>query len=97
MFLTELQEILEVCEVDKLSGLVPKLFKRIVKCISGSHLQIADRAMCFFENDYFLSILKSYKEVTFPMLVPVIVRLADTHWHRYPLDPQLPLASSRSP
>ncbi len=82
LFLTELQEILEAVEVEKLGPLIPKLFKRIVKCISGSHLQIADRAMCFFENDYFLSILKSYKEVTFPMLVPVIVKLADTHWHK---------------
>ena len=39
--------------------------------------------MCFFENDYFLAILKTYKEITFPMLVPVIVKLADTHWHTY--------------
>lgn len=37
--------------------------------------------MCFFENDYFLSILKAYKQVTFPMLVPVIVKIADDHWH----------------
>jgi serine/threonine-protein phosphatase 2A regulatory subunit B' len=34
------------------------------------------------ENDYFLNILKSYKEKTFPMLVPVIVDLADNHWHK---------------
>ena len=46
-------------------------------------MQVADRAMCFFENDYFLNILKTYKEKTFPMLVPVIVDLADNHWHKY--------------
>ena len=45
-------------------------------------MQVADRAMCFFENDYFLNILKTYKELTFPMLVPVIVRLAEEHWHK---------------
>ena len=38
--------------------------------------------MCFFENDYFLNILKTYKEMTFPMLVPVIVDLAENHWHK---------------
>jgi len=38
--------------------------------------------MCFFENDYFLNILKTYKEKTFPMLVPIIVDLADNHWHK---------------
>jgi serine/threonine-protein phosphatase 2A regulatory subunit B' len=74
--------VLEVCEVDKVERLIPKLFKRIVKCIGGIHLQVADRAMCFFENDYFLNILKTYKDKTFPMLVPVIVDLAENHWHK---------------
>lgn len=82
LFLTELQEVLEVCEVDKVEHLIPQLFKRIVRCIGGIHLQVADRAMCFFENDYFLNILKTYKDKTFPMLVPVIVDLADNHWHK---------------
>lgn len=82
LFLTELQEVLEVCEVDKIEPLVPRLFKRIVKCIGGIHLQVADRAMCFFENDYFLNILKTYKAKTFPMLVPIIVSLAENHWHK---------------
>ena len=62
--------------------MIPRLFKRIVRCIGGIHLQVADRAMCFFENDYFLNILKTYKDKTFPMLVPVIVDLADNHWHK---------------
>jgi serine/threonine-protein phosphatase 2A regulatory subunit B' len=82
LFLTELQEVLEVCEVEKVEPLISKLFKRIVKCIGGIHLQVADRAMCFFENDYFLNILKTYKQETFPMLVPVIVDLAEHHWHK---------------
>ena len=38
LFLTELQEVLEVCEVDKVEHLIPRLFKRIVKCIGGIHL-----------------------------------------------------------
>ena len=38
--------------------------------------------MCFFENDYFLNILKTYKDKTFPMLVPVIADLAENHWHK---------------
>ena len=71
-----------MCEVEKVEHLIPRLFKRIVRCIGGIHLQVADRAMCFFENDYFLNILKTYKDKTFPMLVPVIVDLADNHWHK---------------
>ena len=82
LFLTELQEVLEVCEVEKIDHLIPRLFRRIVRCIGGTHLQVADRAMCFFENDYFLTILRTYKDQTFPMLVPTIVDLADNHWHK---------------
>ena len=82
LFLTELQEVLAVCEVQAVENLIPKLFKWIVKCIGGIHLQVADRAMCFFENDYFLNILKTYKEKTFLMLVPIIVELAENHWHK---------------
>jgi serine/threonine-protein phosphatase 2A regulatory subunit B' len=82
LFLTELQEVIDVCEVEKVEPLIPNLFRRIVKCIGGIHLQVADRAMCFFENDYFLNILKTYKSETFPMLVPVIVNLAENHWHK---------------
>lgn len=80
-FVSELQEVLEVSDNSKLEPMIKPLFKRIVKCISGSHLQVADRAMCFFENECFLSLLKQFKEVTFPMLVPVINEMAEKHWH----------------
>jgi len=80
--LTELQEVLEIIDDDSIEELIVPLFRRIVRCIGGTHLQVADRAMCFFENDYFLSKLKAYKEITFPMLVPVIVELSENHWHK---------------
>lgn len=76
MFISELIEVLETCEVGKLEPYIPRVFKRLVKCISGLHLQVADRAMCFFENDYFLNILKTYKSYTFPLLVPIICYMA---------------------
>jgi hypothetical protein len=30
--------VLEVCEVEKVEVLIPRLFKRIVRCIGGIHL-----------------------------------------------------------
>ncbi len=81
-FLQELLEVLDVCDITKLEPYVERLFKRIVKSIASPHLQVSDRAMCFFENDFFLSILRNYKGHTFPILVPVIIHLAETHWHK---------------
>ena len=81
-FLQELPEVLEMCDVEKIQPLVGKLFKRVIKCISGSHLQIADRAMCLFESESFISIIKHYKTQTFNILVPVVTNLAENHWHQ---------------
>ena len=38
LFLTELQEVMEDCEVDKIEHLIPPLIKRIVRSIRGYHL-----------------------------------------------------------
>jgi serine/threonine-protein phosphatase 2A regulatory subunit B' len=86
LFLAELNDVIEFCELSKLEPLIPKLFKRLIRCISGPQLQVSDRAMQFFENDYFLGILKTFKQATFPMIVPVIVELAETHWHKILLE-----------
>ena len=86
LFLAELNDVIEVCELSKLEPLIPKLFKRLIRCISGPQLQVSDRAMQFFENDYFLGILRTFKQATFPMIVPVIVELAETHWHKILLE-----------
>ena len=83
LFLAELMDILEVCcDYPKLEPLVPKIFKRIIKCISSSHLQVADRTMCFFENEFFLNILRHFKVIVFPILVPIIAHLSQNHWHK---------------
>ncbi len=87
LFLAELLDILEVCcDTQKLEPLLPKIFKRLVKCIASPHLQVSDRSMCFFENDFFLNILRNYKQIAFPILVPVINHLATHHWHKLILE-----------
>merc|ERR1712151_1367268 len=82
LFLAELLEVMDVCDMTKLEPHIEKLFERLVKCIASPPLQVSDRAMCFFENDFFLSILRHYKSKIFPILVPVINKLASIHWHK---------------
>jgi len=62
LFLLELQELIEVADPPSISHLIPKLFKRLTKCIQSEHLNVCDKAMCFFENDFFLNLVKTYKE-----------------------------------
>lgn len=82
LFLSELNEVLEYCDTEKIEKLVPSIFQRVVKCMSGPHLQISDKVMLFFENEYFLTLIKTYKSITFPLLVPVVAELSETHWHK---------------
>ena len=82
LYLTELKEVLEVIDPKDMQQIVSKLFKRIIKCISGENMHICDRAMCFFENEYFLNIVRIYKEETFPIMAPKINELADNHWQK---------------
>ena len=82
LFLQELPEVFEFCDVEKIQPLVNKLFKRVIRCISGAHLQVADRAMCLFESESFLSIIKQYKSISFNILVPMVDHLASNHWHQ---------------
>jgi serine/threonine-protein phosphatase 2A regulatory subunit B' len=86
LFLPELSEVIQFCEHSKLEPLIPKLFKRLIRCISGPHVQVSDLAMQFFKNEYFLGILSSFKQLIFPILVPIIVNLAETHWHKILLE-----------
>lgn len=81
LFLTELKEVIEIIEPKSIEHLIQKLFKKIIRCIGGENMHVCDRAMCFFENEYFLNILRTYKDTTYPILVPVIVDLAKNHWH----------------
>lgn len=82
LFLTQLLEILEVCsDNSRLEPLIKDIFKRIIWCVASPHLQVADRTMCYFENEFFINILKHFKHIAFPIIVPVVVYLSDNHWH----------------
>jgi serine/threonine-protein phosphatase 2A regulatory subunit B' len=82
LFIDELNCVLEFHEVPDLEELVPSIMKRVFLCISGPHLQVSDRSMLFFEKEYFLTMVRNYKHIAFPLFVPIVVELAETHWYK---------------
>ena len=87
LFLAEVLDILEIClETERLAPIIPDICKRITQCIASPHLQVSDRSMCFFENDFFLKILTQFKNVAIPIMAPVINYLAEHHWHKMILE-----------
>lgn len=54
MFLTEVLEVLEVCDIAKLEPLINKLFKRLIKCIAGPHLQVKTKIIKIKDLFFFI-------------------------------------------
>ena len=77
LFLAELNDIIELCDISKLEPLIPKIFKRFIHCISSSHFSVLDSAMHLFKGDYFVRILHEFKKAAFLIIVPAIMRLAE--------------------
>ncbi|KAL4486758.1 hypothetical protein ABPG72_006590 [Tetrahymena utriculariae] len=73
--------LIEICECQSIYSIIPKLFYRLVQCLTGSNLQVADHVLCFFENEIFLKVLIYYKAYTYPLLTYQICQLASNRWH----------------
>lgn len=68
--------MLETADTEAIEKNVEKIFKRLMKCIGGMNLQISDRAMCLFESDHFLEIVRTHKNIVLPILAPRVQELA---------------------
>jgi serine/threonine-protein phosphatase 2A regulatory subunit B' len=82
LFLSELLEALEMSEMDKLQPYLNKIIKRYIKAISSQHVSVRDRAISYFDNQFFVNMLSIYTKRIYPMMVPAISEIADTHWNK---------------
>ena len=41
---------------------------------------VSDRALCFFESDRFIDLVKLYKDVAYPIMVPQIDKIISDYW-----------------
>jgi len=65
MFLNELEEILDVIEHSEFSKIMTPLFNQLARCVSSPHFQVAERALYYWNNEYFISLVQDHTKVTF--------------------------------
>ena len=63
MFLNELEEILDVIEHNEFAKLIPPLFTQLARCVSSPHFQVAERALYYWNNEYFISLVQENAKV----------------------------------
>ncbi|XP_053207694.1 serine/threonine-protein phosphatase 2A 56 kDa regulatory subunit gamma isoform-like [Panonychus citri] len=82
MFLSEMEEILDVIEPPEFQKIMLPLFRQLAKCISSTHFQVAERALYYFNNEYVMSLIADNFEVILPILFPALFQNSKTHWNK---------------
>ncbi|CAB0001744.1 unnamed protein product [Nesidiocoris tenuis] len=81
IFLTTIEQIMDIIDPDVFAKVQMPIFQRIANCIVSPHFQVAERALGFWYNDYFVELLQQNQAVLMPIVFPSIYE-AKTHWNK---------------
>jgi len=82
MFLNELEEILDVIEHSEFSKIMTPLFNQLARCVSSPHFQVAERALYYWNNEYFISLVQDHTKVILPIMFPPLYKNSKSHWNK---------------
>lgn len=82
MFLGEIEEILDAIESTQFQKIMESLFKKIAKCVSSPHFQVAERALYFWNNEYIMSLIDENSNVILPIMFSCLYRISKDHWNQ---------------
>lgn len=82
MFLSEIEEILDITEPLAFKKVMEELFRQIARCIKSNQFQVAERALYFWNNDYILSLINDNVGVILPIVFPALHIDPSAHWNK---------------
>ncbi|KAG6537798.1 serine/threonine protein phosphatase 2A 57 kDa regulatory subunit B' kappa isoform-like [Zingiber officinale] len=82
MFLSELEEILEITNEVEIQECMLPLFRRIAYCINSFHFQVAERALFMWNNDHLISLVSHNRQAIMPLILPALERNIHSHWNQ---------------
>ncbi|KAL7122169.1 hypothetical protein ACP275_01G028800 [Erythranthe tilingii] len=82
MFLSELEEILEVINMAEFQKVMVPLFRRLGRCINSYHFQVAERALFLWNNEQVLNLVAQNRQVILPIVFPSLETNAQSHWNQ---------------
>jgi len=80
LFLSELEELLELTQAAEFSKVMVPLFQQIAKCLNSSHFQVAERSLFLWNNEYIVSLVAQHRQVVLPLVYGALERNVD-HWN----------------
>ncbi|KAG5357083.1 Serine/threonine-protein phosphatase 2A 56 kDa regulatory subunit delta isoform [Yarrowia sp. C11] len=82
MFLNEIEDIFEVMEPTEFQRIQIPLFSQLAKCISSQHFQVAERALYYWNNEYFCTLMSENITEILPVIFPALYENSRGHWNR---------------
>ncbi|QVM11647.1 Serine/threonine-protein phosphatase 2A 56 kDa regulatory subunit delta isoform, variant 3 [Coccidioides posadasii str. Silveira] len=82
MFLNEVEDIFEVMDPREFAKVQEPLFHQLAKSVSSPHFQVAERALYFWNNEYFCNLVGDNVETILPIMFPSLYENSQGHWNR---------------
>lgn len=82
MFISELEEVLEMTSMVEFQKIMVPLFRRIGCCLNSSHYQVAERAHLLWNNEHILNLVSNNRQVILPLVFSSLERNAQNHWNQ---------------
>jgi len=80
LFLGEVEEILEMAQAPEFSQVVIPLFRRVAKCLSSQHYQVAERALFLWNNEYVVHLVATNRKTILPLVFDALEDNRN-HWN----------------
>ncbi|KAG1158240.1 hypothetical protein G6F37_005976 [Rhizopus arrhizus] len=82
IFLTEMEEILDVVETADFESFMIPFFQKLAACVSSPHFQVAERALYFYKYEDVVYVLSDHIETLMPIIFPSLYKYSKEHWNR---------------
>ncbi|WCJ29724.1 Serine/threonine protein phosphatase 2A 57 kDa regulatory subunit B' kappa isoform [Euphorbia peplus] len=82
MFISELEEILEMTTMEEFQKIMIPLFRRIGHCLNSSHYQVAERAHLLWNNERILNLIAHNRQAVVPIVYSALERNTQNHWNQ---------------
>ncbi|RAH67423.1 protein phosphatase 2A regulatory subunit RTS1 [Aspergillus aculeatinus CBS 121060] len=82
MYLNEVEDIFEVMDPAEFAKVQVPLFQQLAKSVASPHFQVAERALYFWNNEYFCNLVSDNVEIILPIMFPPLYENSKGHWNR---------------
>jgi len=81
MFLSELEEMLDIMEPPQFAIVKDAIFIQLAKCVASPHFQVAERALYYWNNEYILTLIEEHSNTILPIMFSSLYRISKDHWN----------------